>query len=172
MALSVPYKELCERRKRECRSEVIDTKNNAALKFVCYEKKDVPDFINETVKSKKWSTTFGLSPELSDATSNPTIQALIRAYKESGNKEKAAETRKRAAGQKAKIFIGNSVKNSRISLTGEFTSDQFKHRTDAAKSILVVSPRMQMNGVDCCQLWQWTTLTDCCRNCLVALQTR
>ena len=172
LALSVPYKELCERRKRECRSEVIDTMNNAALKFVCYEKKDVPDFINETVKSKKWSTTFGLSPELSDATSNPTIQALIRAYKESGNKEKAAETRKRAAGQKAKIFIGNSVKNSRISLTGEFTSDQFKHRTDAAKSILVVSPRMQMNGVDCCQLWQWTTLTDCCRNCLVALQTR
>ena len=27
------------------------------------------------------------------------------------------------------------MKNSRISLTGEFTSDQFKHRTDAAKSI-------------------------------------
>ena len=104
-------------------------------KFVCYEKKDVPDFINETVKSKKWSTTFGLSPELSDATSNPTIQALIRAYKESGNKEKAVETWKWAAGQKSKIFIGNSVKNSCTSLTGEFTSDQFKHRTDAVKSI-------------------------------------
>ena len=56
--------------------------NNAALKFVCYEKKDVPDFINETVKSEKWSTIFGLSSELSDATSNSTIQALIRAYKE------------------------------------------------------------------------------------------
>ena len=37
---------------------------------------------------------------------------------------------------------------------------------------LVVSPRMQMNSVDCCQLWQWTTLPDCFRNCLVALQTR
>ena len=37
---------------------------------------------------------------------------------------------------------------------------------------LVVSPRMQMNGIDCCQLWQWTTLTDSCRNCLAALQTR
>ena len=37
---------------------------------------------------------------------------------------------------------------------------------------LVISPRMQMNGVDCCQLWQWTSLTDCCRNCLVALQTQ
>ena len=58
LASSVPYKELCERRKLECRSEVIDTMNNAALKFVCYEKKYVPDFINETVKSKKWSTTF------------------------------------------------------------------------------------------------------------------
>ena len=117
---------------------------NAGLKFFTlwtmqpwslYWKKDVPDFINETVKSKTWSTTFGLSPKLSDATSNPTIQALIRAYDESGNKEKAAETRKRAAGLKAKTFIGNSVKNSRISLTGEFTSDQFRHWTDAAKSI-------------------------------------
>lgn len=135
LALTVTYKELCEIRKRECRSEVTKTMNNTALKFVCYEKKDVPDFIDETVKSKKWSTTFGLSSELSDATSNPTIQALIRAHKESGNKEKAGETRKRAAGQKAKVFIGNSVKNSRISLTGEFTSDKFKHRTDAAKSI-------------------------------------
>ena len=53
-----------------------------------YWKKDVPDFINETVKSKKWSTTFGLSSKLSDTTPNPTIQALIRAYNESGNKEK------------------------------------------------------------------------------------
>ena len=131
-----------------------------------------PISLTRQSKARSGVLPFGLSSELSDATSNPTIQALIRAYKESGNKEKAAETRKRAAGQKAKIFIGNSVKNSRISLTGEFTSDQFKHRTDAAKSILVVSPRMQMNGVDCCQLWQWTTLTDCCRNCLVALQTR
>ena len=44
LASSVPYKELCERRKLECRTEVIDTMNKAALKFVCYEKKDVPDF--------------------------------------------------------------------------------------------------------------------------------
>ena len=69
---------------------------NAGLKFFTlwtmqpwslYWKKDVPDFINETVKSKTWSTTFGLSPKLSDATSNPTIQALIKAYDESGNKK-------------------------------------------------------------------------------------
>ena len=89
----------------------------------------------ETVKSKKWSATFGLSSELPDVSSNPTMQALIREYKESGNKEKTAETRKRSAGLKAKICIGNSVKNSRISLTGENTSDPFKQRTDAAKSI-------------------------------------
>ena len=133
LALSVAYKELCERGKRECRSEVFDTMNNAALKL--YWQKDVPHFINETVKSKKWSTTFGLSSKLSDATSNPTIKALIRAYNESGNKEKAAETRKRAAGLKAKTFIGNSVKNSRISLIGQFTSDQFRHWSDAAKSV-------------------------------------
>lgn len=86
-------------------------------------------------KARSGVLPFGLSSELSDATSNPTIQALIRAYKESGNKEKAAETRKRAAGQKAKIFIRNSVQNSCISLKREFTSDQFKHRTDAVKSV-------------------------------------
>ena len=38
LASSVPYKELCESRKLEWRHEVIDTMNNAALKFVCYEK--------------------------------------------------------------------------------------------------------------------------------------
>lgn len=86
-------------------------------------------------KARSGVLPFGLSSELSDATSNPTIQALIRAYKESGNKEKAVETRKRAAGQKAKIFIRNSVQNSCISLKREFTSDQFKHRTDAVKSV-------------------------------------
>ena len=132
---SVPYKELCERRKLEWRYEVIATMNNAALKFVCYAKRMSLISLTRQSKARSGVLPFGLSSELSDATSNPTIQALIRAYKESGNKEKAAETRKRAAGQKAKIFIGNSVKNSRISLTGEFTSDQFKHRTDAAKSI-------------------------------------
>ena len=52
----------------------------------------MPDFINETVKSKKWSTIFGLSSELSDATSNSTIQALIRAYKEWGNEGERGES--------------------------------------------------------------------------------
>ena len=81
------------------------------------------------------------------------------------------ETRKRAAGQKAKIFIGNSVKNSRISLTGEFTSDQFKHRTDAAKSI----GRLTSYADEPCRLLSIVAMdypSRLLRNCLVALQTR
>ena len=142
--------------------------NNAALKFVCYEKRIYLISLTRQSKARSGVLPFGLSSELSDATSNPTIQVLIRAYKESGNKEKAVETRKRAAGQKAKIFIGNSVKNSRISLNESLlqTSSNIELML---RNQLVVS--MQINGVDCCQLWQWTTLTDCCRNCLVVLQT-
>ena len=45
-------------------------------------------------KARSGVLPFGLSSELSAATSNPTIQALIRADTGSGNKEKAAETRK------------------------------------------------------------------------------
>ena len=45
-------------------------------------------------KARSGVLPFGLSSGLSDATSNLTIQALIRAYTESEDMAKAAETRK------------------------------------------------------------------------------
>lgn len=131
----VPYKDQCERRQREFRSDVIDTIKDTALKYVCFEKNDLTEFIRDTVNSKKWSSTFGLSSNCQDVSANPTIRGLVKEYKASADKEKSKETRKRLTNLKGKIYIGSSMKNSRMSLTGENTPDQFKHRTDAANSI-------------------------------------
>ena len=68
--------------------------NNAALKFVCYEKRMSLISLTRQSKARSGVLPFGRSSGFSDATSNLTIQALIRAYTESGDMAKAAETRK------------------------------------------------------------------------------
>lgn len=134
MVPSVPYKDQCERRQREFRAEVIETMKDTALKYVCFEEKDLPEFMKDIIQSKKWSLASGLSNNL-DVCANPTVQALIREYKEAIDKEKKTEARKRFGNLKGKICIGSSIKNSRINLTGENTPENFKNRIHAANSI-------------------------------------
>ena len=136
MVPSVPYKDQCERRQREFRADVIETMKDTALKYVCFEEKDLPEFMKDIIQSKKWSLASGLSNNL-DVCANPTVQALIREYKEAIDKEKKTEARKRFGNLKGKIHvcIGSSIKNSRINLTGENTPENFKNRIHAANSI-------------------------------------
>ena len=70
-----------------------------------------------------------------DLCANPTLQALIREYKEVVVKEKKTEARRRIRNLKGKICIGSSIKNSRINLTGESTPEDLKNRIHAANSI-------------------------------------
>lgn len=76
MVPSVPYKDQCERRQREFRADVIETMKDTALKYVCFEEKDLPEFMKDIIQSKKWSLASGLSNNL-DVCANPTVQALI-----------------------------------------------------------------------------------------------
>lgn len=69
-----------------------------------------------------------LDGEFRDVPLNPTLQALVKEYKDSGCKEKSKETRRRLSDLKAKISIGNTLNDSRITITGEKTPE-------AAKSI-------------------------------------
>ena len=107
---------------------------DTALKYVCFEEKDLPEFMKDIIQSKKWSLASGLSNNL-DVCANPTVQALIREYKEAIDKEKKTEARKRFGNLKGKICIGSPIKNSRINLTGENTPENFKNRIHAANSI-------------------------------------
>ena len=51
------------------------------------------------------------------------------------SKEKVHEIRKRASSQKVKIFIGSSLKDSRLTLSGDKTPKEFANRVAAAGSI-------------------------------------
>lgn len=137
------YKNQSERRKRELRAELIDTVKEAALKNVHFNHADVPEFVTDVTRSKKWHSTFGVSDSSSNdstaqttsASSNPTLQYLVKEYKESLNKEKSRAIMKKSASQKAKVFIGCSLKDSKITLSGEKTPEEFKDRVTAAVSI-------------------------------------
>ncbi|KAJ7377704.1 hypothetical protein OS493_027266 [Desmophyllum pertusum] len=56
-------------------------------------------------------------------------------YKGSVDKERSRIIMKRSASQKAKVSIGNSLKDSRITLSGDKTLEEFKNRVVAASSI-------------------------------------
>ena len=116
------------------RAELISTTKHVALPNVLYEESDMSQFISDVVKSKKWTATFAV--DLSSAEGcNPILQSLVRDYKECMSKEKAKEVQKKAATQKAKILIGSSLKDSRLTLSGDKTPEEFNNRVVAAKSV-------------------------------------
>ena len=133
----MPYKNQCDRRKREMRADIIETVKGTAMKYVLNVPGDLSDFLKETVTSKKWHSTFGFSGGFSDESTslNPRLVSLVQEYQESAVKGKKQEKRNRMAKLKGKIAIGNSLKDSKITLTGEETAEHFKGRTEAASSV-------------------------------------
>ena len=102
------YKNQCERGQRELRGEIIDNLRQVALRAVHFEETDLPRLVAEIVRSKKWISSFGFN--VSSTEKNPILESLIKDYKECMSKEKSSEVRKRAAAQKAKLFIGSTLR--------------------------------------------------------------
>ena len=129
----VPYKNQCERGQRGLRGEIIDNLRQVALRAVHFEETDLPQLVAEIVGSKKWISSFGCN--VSSTEKNPILESLIKDYKECMSKEKTSEVRKRAAAQKAKLFISSTLKDSRLTLTGEKTPQTFWSRVVATESV-------------------------------------
>ena len=127
----IPYKHQSLRGQREIRSEITDTLRQGALKAVVFEETDLPQLITEIVGCKKWVSAFGVS----SLENNPLLESLVKDYKECMSKEKAREIRKKTAAQKAKLLIGSSLKDSKLTLSGDKTPQEFKKRIVAAESI-------------------------------------
>lgn len=127
----VPYKNQSLRGQREIRSEIIDTLRHVALKAVVFKETDLPQLITEIVGCKKWVSAFGVS----STENNPILESLKKDYKECMSKEKAHEVRKKTAAQKAKLLIGSSLKDSKLTLSGDKTPQEFKNRIVAAESV-------------------------------------
>ena len=85
------------------------------------------------VGSKKWISSFGCN--VSSPEKNPILESLTKDYKECMSKENTSEVRKRAAAQKAKLFIGSTLKDGRLTLTGDKTPQTFRSRVVADDSV-------------------------------------
>ena len=131
----VPYKNMAERKQRLTRAGITQLIRDSPMKMVHFVPADLTLFMEELLQNKKFCSTFGLSSDTKDITCNPTIMAVVKEYQSSVDKEKKQEVRKRAANQKSKVCIGNSLKNSRVTLTGEKTPEHFKDRVTAASSL-------------------------------------
>ena len=105
------------------------------MKMVHFVPGDLTLFMEELLLNKKFCSTFELSSDNKDITCNPTIQALVKEYQSSVDKEKKPEVRRRTSNQKSRVCIGNSLKNSRVTLTGEKTPEHFKDSVTAASSL-------------------------------------
>lgn len=131
----VPYKDMAERKQRLARADIIELLRGTAMKTVHFVPGDLTVFMKELLENKKFCSTFGLSSDTKEISNNPTIQALVKDYKSSVDKEKKQEVRRSSLTQKSKICIGNSLNDSRVTLTGEKTPEHFKDRVAAANSL-------------------------------------
>ena len=117
------------------KAELISTIKHMALPSVLFEESNLTQFISDVVNSKKWVTTFGVDLTNARESCNPILQSLVKDYKDCMSKEKAKEVQQKAAAQKAKILIGSSLKDSRVTLLGDKTPEEFKNRVAAANSV-------------------------------------
>lgn len=131
----VAYKDQTERGKREMRAELISNIKHIALPSMLFEESNMTQFITDVVNSKKWATTFGVDSTNARESCNPIPQSLVKDYMDCISKKKAKEFQEKAAAQKAKILIGSSLKDSRLTLLGDKTSEEFKSHVAAANSI-------------------------------------
>ena len=129
-----PYKEAEERTQQIMRAKTIDPIQDTAGKFVHFNPHDIPDFVRDVVGSKKWKSTFGNRCESKIDRESIFLANLAAEYKSCKDKETNKAIRLQMAKQKQKVLIGQTLKDSCISLSGT-TSDVFKSRVDAAKNL-------------------------------------
>lgn len=98
---------MAERKQRLARADIIELLRGTAMKTVHFVPGDLTVFMKELLDNKKFCSTFGLSSDTKDISNNPTIQALVKDYKSSVDKEKKQEVRRSSLTQKSKICIGN-----------------------------------------------------------------
>ena len=89
---------------------------------------DQSDLLQETVHSKK-NRTLRLGSLVGSV--GPTLLSLVKEYQESAVKEKKKQEKKEQNGKI--IYIGNSLKNSRITPTGEKSPEHALQKKNEAE---------------------------------------
>ena len=109
------------------RADIIEIVQNTKMKcLVCAC--DQSDLFQETVHSKKNGTLRLVSLV---GSVGPTLLSLVKEYQESAVKEKKKQEKKEQNGKI--IYIGNSLKNSRITPTGEKSPEHALQKKNEAE---------------------------------------
>lgn len=120
-----PYKEAEVRTQQIMRSKAIENLSALANKYVDFNASDVSAFISDLVNSGEWQATFGAeSVSSNNVGENSFLSSLAGEYKTCKDKEVNNAIRKISNNQNQKVLIGDTLKGSRISLTGK-TSELF-----------------------------------------------
>ena len=130
-----PYKNLAEWTQRLVRADIIDLLRDEVMKGVHFVPEDCTKLMNELLQNKNFCSAFGLVVDSQDISKNPTIQSLVKEYHACIDKERKIEVRRTSLKQMGKVCIGNSLNDSRVTLSGEKTPEHFKDRVTAANSI-------------------------------------
>ena len=83
------------------------------MKFVHYNAKDIPEFVNDLSELKKWKSTFGSCHNKVDQESI-FLTNLAAEYKRCKDKDLSKAVRLRSAKQTQKILIGGQIKKGNI----------------------------------------------------------
>ena len=114
------------------RAQTTDLIQDTTGKFVHFSLHEIP--VCDLVGSKKQNSTFGNPCESKIDHEGMLLSNLAAECKSCKDKETNKAIRLQMAKQKQKVLIGQTLWDSRISLSGA-TSDVFKSRVDAAKSL-------------------------------------
>ena len=129
-----PYQEAQDRTNREMRSEVIETLQSVALKYVHNEPgPPLVQLMEDILQSRIWKQLFGtLQQPLSHA--NEFLHALAKEFKSCKDKEARKQAKENSKGQKQKLLIGNTKDRSKIAMFGNTPLDVIS-QVEAAKKI-------------------------------------
>ena len=144
----------CRKRTQQViRSKTIEVVENCANKFVHYNAKDIPEFVNDLLNWKKWKSAFGSCHNKVELEST-FLSNLAGEYKRCKDEDLSKAVRLWSAKQTQKILIGQTLREEFLWVG---RPQRFSNRTLMQLKILAGFEVTLMKREDFCQLSQQIT---------------
>lgn len=129
----IPYQQYSDRSKRAFRAELASAIENL-VHSMSHDDSDIPVILSDLTESDKWKNMCAKDKVVPAASENNAfLKKLAEEYSVCKDKEKNKEIRERGSKLTEKIKIGDTLKDSKISLDGSSSSGQ--SRVEAAGSV-------------------------------------
>lgn len=114
-----PYHEYESRKRSEIRTELISKIEDLLSAYVHWDNDALPTLVQDLIRSKKWSSTFG-TPErrVDPVIPNKLLLSIVKEYKECKNRETNCQIRKQGKKLTQAINISGTKSGSSIAFQG------------------------------------------------------